>query len=135
MATLAGQNLSGRSGRTGKARGIKRRGDMKRIKIVADDKVYYAKPLGLGQLEELEDDINKIAELEKEAVTNPDKLPLELVRKQAAIVLIGLKNHSQDATEAITQGMSSREIGEALFAVLSGSGLTEVPEGNAAPGA
>ena len=107
---------------------------MKRIKVETTDRIYYAKPLTLGQLEEFEGLLNEIAEESTALQTeNINKVPVALLKKQAQIVLSALQRHDATVTDMSTFTMS--EISGAFVSVLNGSGLVEVEPGNAVPGA
>jgi len=108
---------------------------VKRIKIEAADKILYAKPLMLDQLEDHESLINEIvSESGQVSKSGSDILPVSLLKKQATIVTLGLQNHDSAVTDAVVQSFSIMEIARAFAAVVSGSGLEEVPEGEAAAG-
>lgn len=108
---------------------------MKRIKVETIDKIYYAKPLTLSQLEENEELLNQITEEAYSAQNEQkNKVPIGLIRQQASVVLLGLRNHKPDL-EDVTGTFSLNEIAQSFALVMSGSGLVEVPEKNELPGA
>jgi len=104
---------------------------MKRLKIETADKIYYAKPLTLGQLEENEVLMNEIFSESGTGVNLTKTLPLTLLKKQGQIVLIALQNHDKDISETVISGFSYAEVVQAFAELMSGSGLEEVPEGEA----
>ena len=108
---------------------------MKRIKIETADKIYLAKPLTLSQLEESEDLLKSILDESKalQEAGATQQIPVGLLKKQAQLVLIGLKNHDSQVNGDDVSGFSAMEISQAMTKILSGSGLEEVKEGNAAP--
>ena len=108
---------------------------MKRIRIETADKTYLAKPLTLGQLEENEDAINGIVkESEEVATRGGGRLPVKMLRSQARIVLLALQNHDKTVTADVTNDFSVPDIAMSFAAVISGSGLVEVSEGEAQAG-
>lgn len=108
---------------------------MKRIKIETADGTLLAKPLTLDQLEEHEGAINAITKDSAALGKSPGSmLPIALLKKQAKIVLLALRNHDAATTDKVTGGMSILEITSAFASVLSGSGLEEVQEGEVKAG-
>lgn len=108
---------------------------MKRIPIETADKTYYAKALTLAQLEEHDETINVIAE-EGKALMSAEgaRVPVSLLKAQAEIVLVAMRNHDAAATMETVKAFSLQEIVTAFGAVLSGTGYVEVPVGEPVPG-
>ena len=105
---------------------------MKAIKIEYGDAHTWAKPLTLGQLEDLEELINEINEEAKSIRTSETAaMPLSMLRKETIVVKAAVNRY--DPEWSAIRDMSPLEISTAFGAVLTGSGLQEVPEGEEKP--
>lgn len=107
---------------------------MKAIKIQYADKTTWALPLNFGQLEEFEPLLKEIGKESTElAQGNVTEMPMGTLRKQIQIIKAAIRRY--DPTFNREKDFTIQEINTAFVAIISGSGLEEVPEGETKPGA
>jgi hypothetical protein len=105
------------------------------IKIEFSDTHTFAKPLNFGQLEEFEQLLKEIGAESNQITTDGGAagIPLDLLRKQLQIVKAAIQTYDPEFNRE--KEFTIQEIATAFTAVVSGSGLEEVPEGEGQPGA